>query len=179
MSRNAHILLEKIARRLLSLTLVTCLCAPVLAADASRNGSNATARSRVVIAHDPEATEAFKPQPEKIRQILDRVPEKRQTMLFSATLPPPIVALAKKMLVDPVRIDLQPKTSAAVLAFSRLRGRALPVDSHHHRVAARLGLIGPKVDVGPSHALLEAQLPPDWSAQQVYDNHEALMLHRF
>ena len=24
---------------------------------------------------------------------------------------------------------------------------------------------------------LEAQLPADWSAQQVYDNHEALMLH--
>ena len=70
-----------------------------------------------------------------------------------------------------------PKTSAAVLAFSRLHRRALPVDSHHHRVAARLGLIGPKVDVGPSHALLEAQLPPDWTAQQVYDNHEVLMLH--
>jgi len=70
-----------------------------------------------------------------------------------------------------------PKTSAATLAFSRLRGRALPVDSHHHRVAVRLGLIGPKVDVGPSHALLEAQLPPDWTAQQVYDNHEVLMLH--
>src|ERR1700712_5177165 len=34
-----------------------------------------------------------------------------------------------------------PKTSAAVLSFSTLRGRALPVDSHHHRVAARLGLI--------------------------------------
>lgn len=70
MSRNAQILLEKIARRLLPLTLVTCLCAPVLAADASRNGSNATTRSRVVIAHDPEATEAFKPQPEKIRQMV-------------------------------------------------------------------------------------------------------------
>ena len=70
-----------------------------------------------------------------------------------------------------------PKTSAAVLAFSRLRARALPVDSHHHRVAVRLGLIGPRVDVGPSHALLEAQLPPEWTAQQVYDNHEVLMLH--
>lgn len=34
-----------------------------------------------------------------------------------------------------------PKTSAAVLLFSRLRRPALPVDSHHHRVAARLGLI--------------------------------------
>ncbi|MCX6046975.1 MAG: Fe-S cluster assembly protein HesB, partial [Chloroflexi bacterium] len=33
------------------------------------------------------------------------------------------------------------------------------------------------VDVGPAHALLEAQLPKDWTAQQVYDNHEVLMLH--
>ncbi|MET0399256.1 MAG: Fe-S cluster assembly protein HesB [Longimicrobiaceae bacterium] len=70
-----------------------------------------------------------------------------------------------------------PKTSAAVLLFSRLRLPALPVDSHHHRVAARLGLIPASVSVGPAHALLEAQLPADWDAQQVYDNHEALMLH--
>lgn len=70
-----------------------------------------------------------------------------------------------------------PKTSAATLAFSRLRRAALPVDSHHHRVAQRLGLIPANVDVGPAHALLEAQLPPDWTAQQVYDNHEVLMLH--
>ncbi len=70
-----------------------------------------------------------------------------------------------------------PKTSAATLLFSRLRRPALPVDSHHHRVAARLGLIPASVPVGPAHALLEAQLPPEWDAQQVYDNHEALMLH--
>ena len=70
-----------------------------------------------------------------------------------------------------------PKTSAAVLSFSVLRKAALPVDSHHHRVAQRTGLIPPKVDVGPAHALLAAQLPPDWDAQKVYDNHEVLMLH--
>jgi endonuclease III len=70
-----------------------------------------------------------------------------------------------------------PKTSAAVLSFSHLRRRALPVDSHHHRVAMRLGLIPASVSVGPAHALLEAQLPADWSAQQVYDNHEVMMLH--
>ncbi|WP_407521612.1 endonuclease III domain-containing protein [Methylobacterium oryzisoli] len=70
-----------------------------------------------------------------------------------------------------------PKTSAAVLSFSTLRMPALPVDSHHHRVAQRTGLIGPRVDVGPSHAILRAQLPPDWSAQALYDNHEVLMLH--
>ncbi len=70
-----------------------------------------------------------------------------------------------------------PKTSAAVLSFSRLRRRALPVDSHHHRVAVRLGLLPASVSVGPSHAVLESQLPADWSAQKVYDNHEVLMLH--
>lgn len=70
-----------------------------------------------------------------------------------------------------------PKTSAAVLSFSLLRRPALPVDSHHHRVAARTGLIPAGMAVGPSHAVLAAQLPPDWDAQQVYDNHEVLMLH--
>lgn len=70
-----------------------------------------------------------------------------------------------------------PKTSAAVLLFSRLRRPALPVDSHHHRVALRLQLIATGVTVGPSHALLEAQLPPNWSTQQVYDNHEVMMMH--
>jgi len=69
------------------------------------------------------------------------------------------------------------KTSAAVLSFSVLRMRALPVDSHHHRVAQRTGLIGPAVAVGPSHALLEALLPRDWDAQAVYDHHEVMMLH--
>ena len=70
-----------------------------------------------------------------------------------------------------------PKTSAAVLAFSRLRRRALPVDPHHHRVAQRLGLIPQSLRVGPSHRVLEAQLPAAWNAQQVYDNNEVLILH--
>jgi endonuclease-3 len=72
---------------------------------------------------------------------------------------------------------MQAKTSAAVLCFSNLRRRALPVDSHHHRVAVRLGLIAPNVAVGPAHQLLEAQLPQDWDAQQIYDNHEVMVLH--
>lgn len=70
-----------------------------------------------------------------------------------------------------------PKTSAATLLFSRLRMPALPVDSHHHRVAARLGLIPDRLPVGPSHAALEALLPPGWDAQQVYDHHEVMMFH--
>jgi endonuclease III len=70
-----------------------------------------------------------------------------------------------------------PKTSAATLLFSRLHMPAMPVDSHHHRVALRLGLIPAGTDVGPSHALLERLLPTDWDAQRLFDHHEVLMLH--
>lgn len=70
-----------------------------------------------------------------------------------------------------------PKTSAAVLSFSTLRKPALPVDSHHHRVAMRLGLIPEGSSLAAAHKILAAQLPSDWNAQQVYDNHEVMMLH--
>ena len=70
-----------------------------------------------------------------------------------------------------------PKTSAATLLFSKLRMPAMPVDSHHHRVALRLELIPAGTDVGPSHALLERLLPLEWDFQKVYDHHEVLMMH--
>ncbi len=70
-----------------------------------------------------------------------------------------------------------PKTAAATLAFSNLKMRALPVDSHHYRVARRLELIPKTVAEGPSHDRLEALLPQDWDAQAVYDHHEIMMLH--
>ena len=70
-----------------------------------------------------------------------------------------------------------PKTSAATLLFSELRRPALPVDSHHHRVAQRLGLIPESTAVGPSHDALAALMPPEWEARQVYDHHEVFMLH--
>ena len=49
-----------------------------------------------------------------IRRILDRVPRERQTMLFSATMPPPIVALASKMRPTRCASSCSAKTSAAV-----------------------------------------------------------------
>ena len=76
------------------------------------------------------------------------------TLDFLADLP---VAEARAWLEDLPGVG--PKTSAATLLFSRLRRPALPVDSHHHRVAIRLGLIPAKVAVGPAHALLEGQTP--------------------
>ena len=110
----------------------------------------------------------------RLQAILRAITEQRGELSLDFLAEMPVIE-AREWLEDLPGIG--PKTSAAVLLFSTLRRPALPVDSHHHRVAARLGLIPASVPVGPAHALLEAQLPPDWSAQQVYDNHEALMLH--
>jgi endonuclease III len=52
-----------------------------------------------------------------------------------------------------------PKTAACVLAFS-LGRPALPVDTHVHRVATRLGLLPPRTPAGRAHALLESEVPP-------------------
>ena len=70
-----------------------------------------------------------------------------------------------------------PKTSAAVLSFSTLRGKALPVDSHHFRVAVRLSIIDKKMGEAKAHQVLEDLLPADFTAQDVYDNHQLMMLH--
>jgi len=48
-----------------------------------------------------------------IRRILRHVPARRQTLLFSATLPAEIVGLAREILRDPVSIDVAPTTAKA------------------------------------------------------------------
>ena len=111
----------------------------------------------------------------RIQQILKLIGDRRDGDLSLDFLKDLSVADARAWLESLSGVG--PKTSAAVLSFSVLRRRALPVDSHHHRVAIRLGLIGSTIAVAPAHAILEAQLPSDWTAQQVYDNHEVLMLH--
>lgn len=70
-----------------------------------------------------------------------------------------------------------PKTSAAVLNFSTLRRPALVVDSHHLRVAERLGLVKAKTPISKAAYQLEALLPEDWGGREYYDHHEALMYH--
>lgn len=111
----------------------------------------------------------------RIQQVLQEISDRRcgdLSLNFLADLP---AAEARSWLEQLPGVG--PKTSAAVLSFSSLRRRALPVDSHHHRVAIRVGLLAPNIAVGPAHAILAEQLPADWDTQQVYDNHEVLMLH--
>jgi ATP-dependent RNA helicase RhlE len=49
-----------------------------------------------------------------VKRILARIPKQRQTMLFSATLPEPIVELSRSMLVNPARIGVERKAAPAV-----------------------------------------------------------------
>lgn len=69
------------------------------------------------------------------------------------------------------------KTSAAVLNFSRLRMPALVVDTHHQRVAQRLGIVPPKASIEKASARLQEFLPGDWDGQRVYDSHQGFMRH--
>jgi endonuclease III len=52
-----------------------------------------------------------------------------------------------------------PKSAAVVLAFSLGRA-ALPVDTHVHRVAGRLGLVPPKATAVKAQIALERVVPP-------------------
>jgi ATP-dependent RNA helicase RhlE len=49
-----------------------------------------------------------------IKRILRHIPQRRQTLFFSATMPPPIGALASEMLRKPVMISLQRQAAPAV-----------------------------------------------------------------
>jgi ATP-dependent RNA helicase RhlE len=67
-----------------------------------------------------------------IRRLFQHLPARRQTLLFSATMPPPIVALAREILRDPVTIAVErpaaPATGITHTAYpvaSELKSRLL------------------------------------------------------
>ncbi len=48
-----------------------------------------------------------------VKRIVRRLPARRQTLFFSATMPEPIVALTRELLTSPVRIQLQRRAAPA------------------------------------------------------------------
>jgi ATP-dependent RNA helicase RhlE len=49
-----------------------------------------------------------------IRRVLKHIPPKRQTLFFSATMPPPIATLTREMLHNPVTINRERKSTPAI-----------------------------------------------------------------
>jgi endonuclease-3 len=88
------------------------------------------------------------------------------------------LAFLRDMPLDEARAWLRslpgvgPKTAACVLLFS-LGRPALPVDTHVHRVARRLGLVPDGATAEQAQDLLEARLTPE----QVYPFHIQLIKH--
>ena len=86
---------------------------------------------------------------EDIQAILAATPAKRQTMLFSVSLPRPIVAIAKRHLTDPVEIAVARERGAAG-APPRVRQTAYIVDRAH-----KLAALGRLLDVeDPASAIV-------------------------
>jgi ATP-dependent RNA helicase RhlE len=62
---------------------------------------------------------------DELARVIERLPRRRQNLLFSATFPPAVHLLAEKLLHDPIRIDV-PSTTATQPAILQ---RAIQVDS--------------------------------------------------
>jgi ATP-dependent RNA helicase RhlE len=63
---------------------------------------------------------------EEINRVISLLPAFRQSLLFSATFPESVQALADKILMNPTRIDVEPQTTTAATIVQR----AIEVDSH-------------------------------------------------
>ena len=68
-----------------------------------------------------------------IEFICDKLPETRQTMLFSATMPPPIEKLSKKFLNNPKRIE----TARAATTNKDITAFKIPIDQRKKRETLR------------------------------------------
>src|SRR5580704_553751 len=63
------------------------------------------------------------------------------------------------------------KTSAAVVNFSRLRRRAICVDSHHLRIIERLGFVGKSAGARETEDRVMEMAPAEWSPVMLDEHH--------
>lgn len=110
----------------------------------------------------------------RLQQVLCKITELHGSLSLDFLAPMEVAAARLWLEALP---GVGPKTSAAVMSFSTLRAKALPVDSHHFRVAVRLGIIEEKIGEGKANRVLEGLLPSYFSAQEVYDHHQVMMRH--
>ena len=77
-----------------------------------------------------------------VRKVIDRLPEKRQTLLFSATMPQEIAELSKKILRSPVRVEVTPQSSTV----DAIEQRVYKVDKGNKKFLLRHILEDPSLD---------------------------------
>jgi len=105
----------------------------------------------------------------RIKASLRAIVEKRNSLCLDCLADLPL-AEAKQWLRDLNGVG--PKTAACVLMFA-LGRPALPVDTHVHRVAQRLGLVPAGASAEQAHDILEAIVQPE----EIYAFHISLIKH--
>ena len=55
-----------------------------------------------------------------VKKIISKLPQKKQSLFFSATMPPVIVDLTKNLLVNPIKVEVAPVSSAAETVKQKL-----------------------------------------------------------
>jgi endonuclease-3 len=105
----------------------------------------------------------------RIQEVLRRIAEERGNFDLSFLTTIPVEAARAWLTALP---GVGPKTAACVLLFS-CGLPALPVDTHVHRVARRLGLVPDRVTAEQAQILLEAMVPP----AEYYPFHLNLIRH--
>lgn len=105
----------------------------------------------------------------RIKAILTEVRKRRGSFDLSFLRQMPLTEAREWLCSLP---GVGPKTAACVLMFA-LGLPAMPVDTHVHRVAQRLGLLPAGVRAGDAHEILEPLLDPE----QVYPLHVLLIRH--
>jgi ATP-dependent RNA helicase RhlE len=94
----------------------------------------------------------FMPQ---LQRIVRELPPERQTMMFSATMPPPIERLAQQHMISPVRIDILPEGGAA----SGISHRLYMVDGDDKK-ACLLALLGQ--ELGSTLVFIRRKVDAEW-----------------
>ena len=77
-----------------------------------------------------------------VRKVLAKLPEDRQSLLFSATMPPDIVRLAQKFLRDPLRVEVTPPATTV----DRIDQTVLFVDKANKRLLLGEVLSAPTIE---------------------------------
>jgi ATP-dependent RNA helicase RhlE len=104
----------------------------------------------------------FLPQ---VLRILQEVPTKRQTLMFSATMPPPIERLAQQFMQNPTRVDITPKGAAQGISHRLYLvepddKKALLLSLLHQELGSTLVFIRRKTDAEWLSGVLEREGHP-------------------
>ena len=83
------------------------------------------------------------PMPDFVKKIFSKIPSKRQTLLFSATMPKEVLSLSNFLLKDPIRISVAPVSATA----EKVNQKVFFVDQKSKRLLLKSLLKNDKIDI--------------------------------